>query len=523
MAPITIKDRLIALGPDFQKICAIAGTPGLSVVVSNRGEVIHRADFGCADLETRAPVTADTVYPLGALAKTFTASAVSILVDEGKLKWTTPVKDIVPGFRSRSAIVTEELTVVDLLSHRTGLSRANHWWQGAEGVALLEKSQLLSYYANLAPVKSFRSEWAYSNWGYALLGEVIEELSGMSYGDLIQQRILSPLGLNNTSFRKLPSSGVANLAKPYGVLDDANPVPIALASLSESIMAPAMGGASTADDLMKYTLALLKAYRIETGREVPERTSQPVIRHAQKQMSGHMFTGTAITESSYAFGFYRCHLPNAVKGMGVNALYVDKMPILVPKDVYAGPVLTHGGSLPGYNHAIAVLPEMDCSVVVCTNSLSLGYVSAWVTMAVLEALMETPQPTDYVKLAAEGARSNAAEVVKLKASLEKAKASRGPHKPLAQYVGRYGNQTFSDWYLDVREKTGGGSGLEVVFQGLDSQAWDLEHYEDDIFLWLPDRNVLAQRGHQDGQIQGVAWNYEPGVPAADQIFLKYKS
>lgn len=529
----SIQQRLDALDPVVKEICAVAGTPGISFGVYHQGKIIHRASHGFADLEAKVPTTSKTTYPIGTMAKALTASAVGILVAEGKLQWNTPIREILPGFRTRSATVTKELTVVDLLSHRAGLARSNFWWQGAEGALLLEKSQLLEIYSNLEPTGDFRADWAYSNWGYAIVGQVIETLSGVSFGHYIEDKILRPLRLNDTSFGKISATD-HNLAKPYSTLDDGSPYPMPLPPVhDDTIMGPAMGGKSSADDLLTYSAALLKAYQYETGKSQSDEP-KPVLRHVTKQLSGHIFTTSSMLEKSYAFGFYRSQLPNTILGMGWNSIYVDKMPTLIPKG-QSGPVLAHGGSLPGYHVAMALLPELDSSVVVCTNSIALGDVSGWVSLAVLEALIETPNPSDFVKLATEAARSNVGNVLRLQRVLEQQKTSNKSHRNLSQYTGRYKHPTW-DWFIDVRQKQNGE--LQVAFKGLDSQAWDLNHYESDTFLWLASREEQAKRGrmttyplvanhfklifqeNDQGQIDRLLWPHEAGLSQYEQYFVK---
>ncbi|KAI0872908.1 putative D-aminoacylase [Hypoxylon argillaceum] len=529
MATDAIKQRLLALEPAIKKICDVAGAPSISYGVTRNGEVIHRGSYGFKDVQACTPTTPDAVYLIGTMAKALTASAVGILVDEGRLSWSTRIKDILPEFRSQSATVTENLTVVDLLSHRTGLARSNLWWQGADGVLFLNKSDLLPFYASLEPTGDFRASWAYSNWGYAVVGSVVEKLTGMEFGQYLEEALFRPLGMKNTSLAPLLLED-PRLAKPYSAMDDASPHPMPMPPVNgNTIMAPAMGGHSSSEDLSIYSNALLQAYKNER-----EGVKSGVLRHATMQLSGHISTAHAMLEKSYAFGFYRTQLPNTVLGMGWNSIYVDKMPTLIPKG-HAGPVIAHGGSLPGYHVAMALVPELDSSVVVCTNSIALGDVSGWVSLAVLEALIETPHPSDFVDLATRAARSNAESVVRFRRQLESQKQSgEVSHKALASYTGCYRHPS-RDWNIHIRPQ---GGQLEVLFQGLESQAWRLHHYESDTFLWLADREEQARRGRMTtyplvpshfklafqenavGQIDRLVWTHEAGVPPDQQCFFR---
>ncbi|KAH7143391.1 putative D-aminoacylase [Dactylonectria macrodidyma] len=537
----TLQRRLKALEPVIQAICKVAGAPGISLSVSRNGEPVHRASFGFGDLETKKPVTGSTQFPIGTMAKTFTATAVSALVAEGRLKWETPIKSIIPELQTASAAVTENLTIVDLLSHRSGLGRSNFWWQGADATLLLDKKDLLAYYNSFPLTGQFRADWGYSNWGYALAGEVIERVSGKTYAQYLEEKVYAPLGLKNTTVEPIHPSAASGLARPYAAMDDASLYPMPQPPINGStIMAPALGGVSSADDLTAYSIALLQAFRHEAGLQTSN--PPPTIKHGLQQLSGHIFTAKALLEKSYAFGWYRTQLPNTVLGMGWNSIYVKKMPKITPR-THVGPLIAHGGSLPGYHVSIALLPEIDSSVVVCTNSIALGDVSGWVSMALVEALIDTPEPSDYLALASEAAGNAALSVKRFEAKLEAARTTAGdgaPPRSREEYVGRYRDEK-RGWVIDVRARDTAPSGLEVAFQGLDSQAWALSHYEHDTFSWLASREEQAKRGrmvtyplvadhfklhfqtgHDDGsgKIDRLLWKHEAGAPVEQQYLMK---
>lgn len=533
----TLQQRLKALNPIIQAICKVAGAPGISFSVSHNGEPIHRASFGFENLETKKPVTGSTQFPIGTMAKTFTATAVGALVAEGRLKWDTPIKTIIPELQTADATVTENLTIVDLLSHRSGLGRSNLWWQGADATLLLEKKDLLLYYNSFPLTGQFRADWGYSNWGYAMAGEVIERVSGKTYAQYLEEKVYAPLGLKNTTVEPIDPSIASDLASPYAALDDGSLYLMPQPPINGStIMAPALGGVSCADDLTVYTTALLQAFCYETGLQTSD--PPPTIKHGLQQLSGHIFTAKALLEKSYAFGWYRTQLPNTVLGMGWNSIYVKKMPKIVPR-THVGPLIAHGGSLPGYHVSMALLPEINSSVVVCTNSIALGDVSGWVTMALLEALVDTPEPSDYLALASEAAGNAALSVKNFEAKLEATRTAGSAPRSRENYIGRYRDEK-RGWILDVRARNTAPSGLEVAFQGLDNQTWALSHYEHDTFLWLVSREEQAKRGRMvtyplvadhfklqfqagddgSGQIDRLLWKHEAGAPAEQQYLIK---
>ena len=301
-------------------------------------------------------------------------------------------------------------------------------------------------------------------------------------------------------------------------------------------MGPALGGVSSPEDLMSYSIALLQAFRHESGMQTSD--TCPIIKHGLQQLSGHIFTAKALLEKSYALGWYRTQLPNTVLGMGWNSIFVKKMPKLIPR-THSGPLIAHGGSLPGYHVSIALLPELNSSVVVCTNSIALGDVSGWISMALLEALIDTPEPSDYLALATEAARNAALHVKRFEEKLDATRKVDTTPRSRAEYIGRY-HDSKRGWFLDIRPQDSTASGLEVAFQGLDSQAWPLSHFEDDSFLWLASREEQARRGRMvtypliadhfklhfqasdagGGNIDRLLWKHEAGASVEQQYLMK---
>ncbi|KAI9043911.1 serine hydrolase domain-containing protein [Aspergillus affinis] len=263
-----IQQRLKALGPMIKGIFKVAGAQGISLAVSNHCEPIYCTSFGFADLETKKVATGSTRFPIGTMAKTFTAAAISVLVADGKMEWDTPIKRIIPELQTTSATVTESLTIVDLLSHRSGLGRSNYWWQGAEATLLLKKD-ILPYYNALPNTGQFRASWAYSNWGYALAGEVIERVSGKTYAQYLKEKVYTPLGMENITVDPMCTSVALGLASPYAALDDSSHYPLPQPPVTGgTIMDSALGGVSTVDDLMNYSIGLMETFHDESGLQI---------------------------------------------------------------------------------------------------------------------------------------------------------------------------------------------------------------------------------------------------------------
>ena len=156
-------ERLRKLDLTITEICKISGTPGLSYGVLHEGQVLHTGNYGFSDIENQVHSTSDTVYHIGSLTKAFTAAAMGILVEDGKIAWDTLVHDIMGDFHFSDAALTQEMSVLDVLSHRMGLQRSNQMWYGSDNTLLLVKSQILPHVQYLRAVKPFRSTMHYNN------------------------------------------------------------------------------------------------------------------------------------------------------------------------------------------------------------------------------------------------------------------------------------------------------------------------------------------------------------------------
>jgi len=156
---------------------AIWEVPGCAVAAVKDGEVVLAAGWGTRDTAADLPVTKDTLFAIGSVTKAFTAATVGALVDDGLLGWDTPVRDYLPGLRLADPVVSDRLTITDLLAHRTGMARhdlvwiAHPEWSRAE---LVRRLRFLPLAADL------RQEWRYCNNGYTVAGHLVDVLSGTS-------------------------------------------------------------------------------------------------------------------------------------------------------------------------------------------------------------------------------------------------------------------------------------------------------------------------------------------------------
>jgi CubicO group peptidase (beta-lactamase class C family) len=167
--------------------------PGLAMAVVRRDEPPLLRCWGVSDIETGAPVTPDTAFPICSVTKSFTATALALLADEGRLDWDSPVRSILPKFQLRDAVAREQASLRDLLTHRTGLPR--HDWVHMGGH--LDNAGMLDALRHLEPSQPFRSAWQYNNLMYVVAGLMLERVGRARWDDFVRTRLLLPLGMKS--------------------------------------------------------------------------------------------------------------------------------------------------------------------------------------------------------------------------------------------------------------------------------------------------------------------------------------
>src|SRR5688500_14242530 len=189
--------------------------PGAAIAIVENGEVTLARGFGVRKLGSSAAVGADTLFQIGSTTKAFTATALAILVEEGKIRWDDRVIDHLPDFRMYDAWVTREITVRDLLVHRSGLGRGQGDLMFVPSTKI-SRADLVRRIRYLKPATSFRSGFAYDNVLYAVAGQVIEAVSGKSWEDFVEERILAPAGMPGAITNDVDRLSRANRAYPHG-------------------------------------------------------------------------------------------------------------------------------------------------------------------------------------------------------------------------------------------------------------------------------------------------------------------
>ena len=236
--------------------------PGMAVAIVKDGRVVLAKGYGVRKLGDPAPVDARTLFGIASNTKVFTATALGLLVEEGKIRWDAPVIDYVPWFQMSDPYVTRELTVRDLLVHRSGLGLGAGdllWWPDST----YDRKEIARRLRSIKLATSFRSAYAYDNVLYLVAGEVIEAVSGESWEDFVGGRILKKSGHDGK--QRAPLGGGGRRQRRHAACQGRGVVrPIA--PFASDNTNPAGGIKSGAEDMAKWMLVRLNRGSSRTGR-----------------------------------------------------------------------------------------------------------------------------------------------------------------------------------------------------------------------------------------------------------------
>lgn len=327
-----------------QEILAEFEVPGLSLAIVDKGHVTLEA-YGIRTLGDGAPVTRDTTLPIASNTKAFTATAIMLLVQDGRLSLDGRVGSYLPGFELHDETASAEITVKDLLCHRSGLGEYQGdllWTPGTT----YSRGEIVKRLRYLPPKAAFRSIYAYSNVGYIVLGEIISTVSGMSYEDFIRRRILEPLGMRSTTFLDGRSTNTSfgharwsELGRGVG--------PLRALSANDAVVpsSNAAGGLiSSAQDMSVWIAFHLSGGRTRKGSRLLRSNLHGQLWQSIIQMPpGQSFDDGAQVSSAYALGFRRTS--------------------------YRGtPMILHGGAVNGAFSQLVFLPTLNWGACVLTNA-----------------------------------------------------------------------------------------------------------------------------------------------------------
>lgn len=336
-------------------------TPGMAIGIVHKQKVVLAKGFGTANINNNQSVTAHTYFRLASLSKAFTASGLAILVDQGKANWHDKVIEHLPQFALYDPYVTQEFTLIDLLTHKSGLVSGagdSMIWPEPSGFSRDEVIHSLRY---LTSEYGFRDTYAYSNVMYITAGEVIASISGLSFAEFVERHIFAPLGMDCYA-GDMPKEHVDKSAMAYAHNDEKGIYAVTRNSIGETgLMSAAAGGiVCNAHSMNKWLLALLEPEKLPFSVE-----------QFNYMTKAHTILSVSKQEQEWDNTLFKHY------GLGWRIGNIGQLK-----------TISHTGTLSGYQAYIAFIPTLELGVVILnngSNSAARGAIMQTITKAYMRA------------------------------------------------------------------------------------------------------------------------------------------
>jgi len=425
--------------------------PGLSVAIVKDGKILLAKGYGVRKLGESTPVDERTLFGIGSNTKAFTSAALATLVDEGKISWDDPVYERLPGFQMYDPYVSHEMTIRDLLTHRSGMGLGEGdllFWPHTT----FTSEEIVYRLRFMKPASSFRSRFAYDNLMYIAAGQIVSAVTHKSWEEYIRERIVGPLGMTNTNFTNSSWKLGDNYAWPHSNLPG-KLQPIDFVPLDNAASAGAIN--SCASDMAKWVLLQLKHGKF------PDREN----RLFSEKRSEEMWTAETILPIG--------NPPSSLAKLKPN--FSDYALGWGLRDYHGRKLIGHTGGVAGFVSRVHLIPEENLGIVVLTNAEEGGAFDS-ISYHIIDYYLHLPM-TDWI------AAFRQAEDEQSRAAMEETKrqessraADSKPSLALEKYAGLYTDA----WYgpSTVRYENGN---LIMTLDHTPRAIADLQHWQYNTF------------------------------------------
>lgn len=421
---MNIEESLNGFDEYMEKVMTDWNEPGAGVAIIYKNELVYAKGFGYRDYGNKLPVTKNTLFPIASNTKLLTAIAAGMLVEEGTLDWDKPIKESVPEIEFYNELLNSQVSLRDMLGHKTGISRHDMIWFKSD----FTRKELFDRVKYLEPAIPLRQDFIYNNLMYAAVGYAIELRTGKTWEEFLQEKIFAPLEMNQTVFSIADMQKSSDYAVPYNEKRDTT----SLYKLPLEEMALAAGPAgsvvSNLEDLSHWVIALMNGgfYKNE------EAIAESIIDETMKP--GIAFRNSELEEKGYK------EYLNSVYSMGRIM------------EIYKGNVLTkHGGNLPGFHSQIAILPFDSIGIITYSIGDQGISLSDIIMYNLVDRLLGLEQTDWHGRRLADHLEFEA--VSKTGRSLVGFDKIEGttPTHPIENYIGEFTNEVYGDFLISQKE------------------------------------------------------------------------
>jgi CubicO group peptidase (beta-lactamase class C family) len=489
------------------------GVPGMAIAIVENDKVTLAQGFGTRELGVSERVDADTIFPTGSTGKAVTVAALAVLVDQGKIGWDDKVTDRLPGFQMYDPWVTREMTIRDLLVHRSGLGLG-------EGDLLmvprtsLSRAESVRRLRYLKPATSFRSGYAYDNVLYMVAGQLIEAVTGQTWEKFVAEQVLKPAGMLHSTSDEDARFATPDRAQPHARMSGGLRGIGDQARLDERDelgrnAAPAGGLAVSANDMARWLMIQLDHGTLPGGQgrlfseAAHDEMWRPTVLQPIRAFPGDL-ARTVPLFNTYALGWDVC-------------------------DYRGAKIVWHGGAVFGFQTVVVLLPDKHVGFSIEINSedgqVILGLMYELLDHYLGQAANHWPEKFIAFK------QARVSEALKAYQANTTAPAKAGPSLPLERYAGVYNDP----WYGNIEISQSDGK-LSIDFKSTPRMGGVLEHWQYDSFVTKFDDKTLEPAYvtfglNADGKVERItmkavspivdfSWDYQDlsftPVPAAAQ-------
>jgi len=474
-------DDLLGFEAEVEKIRKEWNVPGMAVVIVKGNQVLYAKGHGLRDVDRKLPMTADTLLQIGSSTKSFATATIASLVEEGKLDWNKPVKTWLPSFKLQDNLASERVSLLDMVTHRTGLPRHDMVWYNAPSLTLAGITDSLQY---LEPSKDFRTQFQYNNLMFIAAGHVTEVVSGKSWQDTVSERFLKPLGMTRSNFSAAQSQRDSNYALGYQKGKN-EPLRVMPFSPTDHI-APAGGLFSSVNEMAAWLQMHLNKGQYQ-GKRILSAKSIDFL-HTPQGLSDNTIS-PELVPTGYAPGwftaFYRGHRR-----------------------------IEHSGIIAGFSSSMVMFPDEKIGIMVLAN-LFMTSAHAYTSRAAADRLLRLSR-VDWsargLERFAKGDEHNMDAMLP-----EKRISGTQPSHPLSEFTGIFEHPAYGT--VRVTEHKGK---LSFEFHGV---VTPLQHWHYDMFLGehavvnpVFEKQRLQFNTAPEGDVRSLQMDLESGV--LDIVFTR---
>jgi CubicO group peptidase (beta-lactamase class C family) len=468
--------RLKGLDTLAEKVLKDWHAPGISIAVVEKGKLVYAGGFGYRDIDKKLPVTENTQFAIGSCTKAFTASILGMLQSDGRVDLDKPVRTYLPELKFQNEYTNDHVTLRDMMCHRTGLPRHDMSWYASWAT----RNEFLERIQYLEPTAELRAKWQYNNFMFMAQGVVIEKMTGKTWEDNMKERILKPLGMDNTNLSTSDLEKSADHSLAYVSTDSSIKV---IAYRNIDAMGPAGSVNSSAKDMAKWLITWINNGRYN-GKEIFPSS------YRNEAITIQMATGGGLPGAENA----DIHISGYGLGWGISS--------------YRGHYrVEHGGGIDGFISSTGFFPSDSIGIFVVSNQG--GPVSVIRNFIADRMLKLSSRNWNKYLLDAFKKSAETAKAAGKNDSLGRVFNTKPSHA-LVDYTGTYKNPGYGS--IEIMTT---GNELSSKFNSIDIK---FEHYHYDQFKAIPQDPSLEGASfpvtfHTDekGAISKLTIPFETGV------------